>query len=122
MSMICFLRRFTGEDLARLQADPSLLETFLGEDAVEDFGPFAEMDIEKAWHGIHYLLTGSAWEGSPPLNFLVLGGQEIGDDLGYGPARGFSPSEVKTIANALSSVTSDALRSRYDPNEMQRLE
>jgi len=26
-------------------------------------------DLEKSWHGIHYLLTGSAWEGDPPLRF-----------------------------------------------------
>src|SRR6187401_1556372 len=25
-------------------------------------------DLDKAWHGIHYLLTGTAWEGPAPLN------------------------------------------------------
>src|SRR5579872_4450187 len=29
------------------------------------------IDIDKAWHGIHYLLTGTAWAGSAPLSFIV---------------------------------------------------
>src|SRR5512145_3257845 len=28
-------------------------------------------DLDKAWHGIHYFLTGTAWEGEHPDNFLV---------------------------------------------------
>src|SRR5262245_51191373 len=36
---------------------------------------FAE-SLDKAWHGIHYLLTGTAWEGVLPLDFLVRGGVE----------------------------------------------
>src|SRR5688500_6275073 len=36
-------------------------------------------DLDKAWHGIHYLLTGTAWEGAEPLNFLVAGGRPVGD-------------------------------------------
>ena len=31
-------------------------------------------DLDKAWHGIHYLLTGTAGEGRPPLNLPRLGG------------------------------------------------
>lgn len=120
MSMICFLRRLTAADLVRLEADPSLSEDFLGDADVEGFGPFADLDVDKAWHGIHYLVTGSATEGASPLNFLLLGGRTIGEDMGYGPARGFSPSEVKAIAAALSAVTADTLRSRYDAKVMQR--
>ncbi len=37
-----------------------------------DLGP--EGDFEKSWGGLHYLLTGTAWEGEPPLNFLMGGG------------------------------------------------
>jgi hypothetical protein len=123
MGMIgCFIR-ISARDFGRIQADPDLaagLLTLEGEQ--EGFDPSADFDIDKAWHGIHFLLTGSAWEGDPPLNFLVAGGKEIGEDPGYGPARGFSVAEVKEIAKALSSVTVETLRSRYNPRQMQQME
>lgn len=47
--------------------------------------------MDKAWHGIHYLLTGTAWEGDPPLNFLVTGGREVGtEEIGIGPDEGLA--------------------------------
>jgi hypothetical protein len=39
-----------------------------------------EVDLDKAWHGLHFLFTDSAWEGDEPGCFLVRGGQEIGDE------------------------------------------
>jgi hypothetical protein len=122
MSMICYLRRLSAADLPRLVADSSLCADFLSGEEVEGFEPFADLDLDKAWHGIHYLLTGSATEGTVPLCFLLVGGQPIGEDFGYGPPRCFSPAEVGAVAAALSSVSSDALRARYDPKVMQRLD
>jgi len=84
---------------------------------------YATADLDKAWHGIHYLLTGSAWEGEWPLSFLLLGGAEVGKvDVGYGPARAFTPAEVKEIAGALGGVDEPALRARFHPAEMTRLD
>ena len=79
----------------------------------------SETDLDKAWHGIHFLLTGSAWEGDPPLNFLVAGGTEVGDiDVGYGPARVFRSSEVAEIHKALDGLQEHDLRNRYKPDVM----
>ena len=48
----------------------------------------AEEDLDKSWHGIHYLMTGSVWGSDSPLDFLISGGTNVGDiDLGSGPAR-----------------------------------
>ena len=78
-----------------------------------------ETDLDKAWHGIHYLLTGSNWGGDPPLNFLVAGGLPVGDvDVGYGPARVFHSSEVARIHDDLGAIQPDDLRRRYNPDEM----
>ena len=86
-------------------------------------GEGIETDLDKAWHGIHYLLTGTAWEGTEPLNFIVCGGTEVGDvDVGYGPARVFSSDDVKSISTALSDLDDRALRERFNPEEMIRLE
>jgi len=85
-------------------------------------GERTDTDLEKAWHGIHYLLTGTAWEGSPPLNFLAAGGREVGTiDVGYGPARVFRSAEVKEVHAALEGLTDEALRARFDPDAMMKL-
>ena len=81
------------------------------------------LDLDKAWHGIHYLLTRSDWKGDPPLNFLLVGGRELGDEeLGYGVAHTFTAAETREIAGALERVSDDELRRRFVPAEMMRLE
>jgi hypothetical protein len=85
-------------------------------------GELARADLDKAWHGIHYLLTGTAWEGSPPLNFLVSGGREVGRiDVGYGPARVLTAAEVAKAHHALEGLTDEALRARFRPDAMMSL-
>jgi Domain of unknown function (DUF1877) len=120
MGMVAILRRLSDADVSRLQSEPTLIDDYVGsEDTPEGFGPFAELDIDKAWHGIHFLLTGSAWEGEPPLDFVVAGGTPIGDvDLGYGPARALSSTEVRTLAQALEAIPPAELHSRFAPEAM----
>ena len=92
-------------------------------EAAEIPRPVEEIDLDKSWHGIHYLLTKTAWEGEPPLSFLVLSGAEIGDiDVGYGPARAFRSDEVRRIHEALQPINEETLRSRFDPADMMSLE
>jgi hypothetical protein len=120
MSMIGNLRLVSDEQLSVLFADPEQVEDFLYE---SDEPSPDEDDVDKAWHGIHFLLTGSAWDGEPPLNFLVAGGREIGNvDVGYGPARGFTSAEVAEIARALEKISSDDLRARFDGEQLMSAE
>ena len=109
--------------LARLfGAKPAEVSTDVPELSKAD-GEGVETDLDKAWHGIHYLLTGTAWEGSEPLNFLIVGGKEVGNvDVGYGPARVFDSNAVKKIAAALDTLDGDTLRERFNPDEMMSLE
>lgn len=80
-------------------------------------------DLDKAWHGIHYLLTRTAWEGSPPLNLLVAGGKPVGTvDVGYGPARALSSSEINDAHQALGRISDDELRDRFAPEDMLKAE
>jgi hypothetical protein len=80
-------------------------------------------DLDKSWHGIHYLLTGTAWEGLPPLNFLVAGGREVGTlDVGYGPARVFTAAETRAVRDALSKLGDDDLRARFNAADMMKRE
>lgn len=74
-------------------------------------------------HCIHFLLTGTADGGEPPLNFIVVGGREVGaEDVGYGPARVFMSEDVAEIAEALGPIDHEALVQRFDPKLMDRLE
>ena len=79
----------------------------------------ADTDLDKAWHGIHYLLTGSVWEGDGPLNFLIAGGETIGEiDVGYGPARCLKSHNVSEINAALSEITVEEFEVRFEPDKM----
>ena len=91
---------------------PPVQELTLAEDELH------QVDLDKSWHGLHFLLTGSAWDGAPPLNFLVAGGTEVGDiDVGYGPARAFRAAEVAQIDQALGVLSADELKRRFNPAE-----
>jgi uncharacterized protein DUF1877 len=81
------------------------------------------VDLDKSWHGIHYLLTGGADGAGTPLDFLVAGGAYVGlDDVGYGPPRVYTAAETREIAAALAAVTDHELRGRFDPAAMMRAE
>jgi hypothetical protein len=83
-----------------------------------DDGSKMAVSLEKAWHGLHFLLTGSAMEGEPPLGFLLEGGEAIGDDLGYGPPRFFDPEQTKELNSALAAISDDDLWRRFNPAKM----
>lgn len=84
-----------------------------------DVGPV--VSIDKAWHGVHFVLTGSAEPDGSVLGNTVLGGEEIGDDAGYGPARLVSAAEVLVIHDALATFDDEALAARFDADVMSDL-
>jgi len=89
----------------------------LGDEPVESGGG-PVLDIHKSWHGLHWLLCGEAWDGPEPLKHVVLGGEEIGDDMGYGPARLVNAATVRAVAEALAGIGHDTLEQRYDATAM----
>lgn len=80
------------------------------------------INLDKAWHGIHYLLNGTAWDVTSIAGQAILGGKEFGIDMGYGPPRVLSSEDVKKVANALSALTPLQLSARYDPRLMEKEE
>jgi hypothetical protein len=83
-----------------------------------NFASGHSVELEKAWHGLHYLLTGTASEGHTLLGFLIEGGQPLGDDDGFGPPRLFYPAEVAQIHAALSAISDEQFWSRFDADVM----
>lgn len=84
--------------------------------------PAEAFDVDKAWQGIHFLLTGSDWEGEGPAAFILHGGREINEDLGYGPPHGFSAKEVKDIANKLREFDPELLFNQAEPAKFEEME
>lgn len=80
------------------------------------------LDLHKSWHGLHFLLCQSSWEGPEPYHSAILGGEEVGDDLGYGPPRLVLPETVEEVAHALSALSAAQLMTRFDPAAMDREE
>lgn len=117
MSMIGNAVEVTSAQLKELLADPDTVSSFLY--AEEGNKPVAHLDLDKAWHGIHFLLTGEVWGGEGPHAMAVLGGVAVGDDVGYGPARYLTVEEVRSVANALGKISRDMLRKRYIPSAFE---
>src|SRR4051794_3152384 len=110
------------DELQGFVADPesaieSLFMPLLGRTA----GPHRKLSLDKAWHGVHYLLAGDA-ESTAGLGAVVLGGTDIGEDEGYGPARYLTPAEVEALALALDAPgAADEIAARYDADRMREL-
>lgn len=85
--------------------------------------PVETLDLEKSWHGLHFLFTGKADGGLQPRAFMQEGGEDIGEDSSGDPvARLFSPPQAKNIDAFLAALTPESLAKRYDPARMTELE
>jgi hypothetical protein len=82
--------------------------------------PSRVLDLHKSWHVLHYLFTGQAEDAMPPGNAL-LGGQELGEDTGYGPPRFHEPAAIAAFARFLAPLTVEELQGRLDLPRMAAL-
>jgi uncharacterized protein DUF1877 len=85
-------------------------------------GPDVRLTMDKEWGGIQFLLNGNPDSTEGPYGQVIFGGQEIGPDMGYGPARVVSAKQVAEIASHLQSLSAESLRQRYDPKAMTRMD
>src|SRR5260370_19668019 len=98
MEIIGNLRPASDAQIQPLLASPTDVTRFLyGAEADER----ERVVLKKAWHAIHFVLTGSRLGGDEPLNFLVSEGTPVGEvDVGFGPARVLSSQHVRSRALA----------------------
>lgn len=118
MGMVACFTSLAPRELQQLRDNPDEIEGFLYPDD-GDSEPPNYLDLDKAWHGMHYLLTGEAYDGPPPLALAIVGGVEFGPEVGYGAARFLTADEVSEVATALATVTPEELKQRFDPADMQ---
>jgi len=116
MSMIANFKQISSSQLEELKKDPSLIEEIIYPDSESDI--IDNLDIDKAWQGIHFILTGKVWEVEGLLGKVIMGGKETGDDVGYGPARYLTSIEVKDISNVLTHFSEDEFKSRFNPDKI----
>jgi hypothetical protein len=112
MGMIGNLRPASDSEIERLLANPAEITRFL-------YGAEADgrerVVLNKAWHAIHFALTGSRLGGEEPLNFLVSEGTPVGEiDVGFGPARVLTSQQVRELAAALAPIEPAEVARRID--------
>jgi hypothetical protein len=118
MGMVFEARMLSATRAEEVMADPDVLEELVEEDTPrEEF-----LDLDKAWHGVHWLLTGTLDNASTPAGMAIMGGTEIGEDWGYGPPRLLRPADVRRVADALVELDDDDLRRRFNAGAMTRAE
>jgi hypothetical protein len=113
---------WTAVALSTKQLDAIAKDEGLLEKTLENSTGKQSMDLDKAWHGIHFLLNGTAWSITTVAGEAILGGREFGPDMGYGRPKLISADKVKQIATALANVTATELSSRYHPEAMEKAE
>ncbi len=116
MGMVGNLLRVSNAALERYLENSSLLENRIYEDASEEGDP-GLTDIDKAWSGILFLLTGQNLdELDHPLARVLFSGQIIDEeqDLGYGPGHYLTPRQVKEVHAEIAPITAADLSSKYD--------
>lgn len=94
----------------------------LVDDLLESDDDVTSVDLDKAWHALHWLLTASGSNPDEALSDVIFGGQGIGEDLGYGPPRLLATDRVQAVAQALAQLEVTSLRSRMDARAMEAAE
>jgi hypothetical protein len=121
--MIGNYMRISETKLKELLAHTEQLSGLLYPEGEESARPDEQLDIDKSWHLIHFLLNGHTWEGEWPLVGVVMGGTEVSDeDVGYGPARYLLPREVAEVSRALDRISPQELWSRFNPEAVRAAE
>jgi hypothetical protein len=137
MGMYCTLTQIAEDELQQLRSDPEALAPLLKREGAASTPPMSQatppgssslptptvrlVSLEKMWQGLHFLLTGEPFGGTPPLSLAILGGHPL-DEQEEGSNLVLEPPEVKVVATALSALTHDELNRRFDPAQFAAAE
>lgn len=119
MSMIANFLRVSSSELEDYKHDSTKLQNRIyGNDNSEDDHL---IDIEKAWAGIMFLLTGETIETMSDNLWRVIYNPQLIDenqDLGYGPASYLTAEQVKELNSEISDIKVKELKKNFDPDKM----
>jgi hypothetical protein len=124
MGMTASFVALSPAQLAAFQQDATALQDFFFDsfEPSDTAGEGSAVDIDKSWAAIHFMLTGTAWGGEVPESLPILGGTEIGEDMGYGPLRYLTPAEVMAAHGVLAALPSAELKKRFIPAALEEAE
>ena len=115
MGMVGAYMRVSAEELIGLVQEPDRFEQLLEDEE-------RQTDIDKAWHGLYFLLTGETDLDEIDRHSLgkaVFGGDVIDEETGVAY---LTPTEVKDLSTRLQYIELDALEARYDVVTMNEQE
>lgn len=126
MGITANYQRLSPEKFEEICRNSEAADTFFGYELEDDeFDAWFDeleasgryLDIGKAWHGLHFLLTGSSDINDvlPPFGNVVMGGTDTQWESPYGMVRYLTPQEVKNCAQALEQMNETQLRRCYRP-------
>lgn len=131
MSVEMFLRRATPEELKRAEGDPEAARAHMWEFQVYDDDEWPEADpvadarlteqllnMEKAWHLIHYMLAGDPeggpWPASALLTARAINLEELERDPEASAILRLDPDEVREFDEHLRMRSDESLLKRFD--------
>lgn len=118
MGMVWVARLASDTQVAQILQKPDDAYDFINSEGAYEDG--SAIDLDKQWHAIHFLLTGSADVTSHPLSLIIGKFREIGPDNGYGSAWLIPKEFLLAFDHALSALNEHDLAARYDPAAMVR--
>jgi hypothetical protein len=123
MGMV-WIARLANDEIARQLIDnPDSAYDYLNPDVDGDLEmsePFPiDLDLDKEWHGVHFLLTDSGEVTDSPLSLVLGNFAELGDDIGYGPVQYIPAEKVLAFHHALKATPDEEISARFDPVAMQ---
>jgi hypothetical protein len=110
----------TNRATSEASAAVNLLQARIAEagERIAALGPIEHaLSLEKSWHMLHFLLTGRVDPSGIPGD-LLLTGEALGEDLGYGPARLHSNTTTREFSRFIETQDLAALQARVDLEDM----
>ncbi len=118
MGMVWVATFATDEDIALIRRQPDNAYDFVNSEAAYKSGQ--QIDLDKQWHGVHFLLTGSASATSDQLSIIIGNFEEIGPDNGYGPAWIIPAASLASCHRELVKLGDEEIAARFDPQAMKQ--
>jgi hypothetical protein len=112
MGMRVYFTQVTPTVLTHIIANPWLIDEVYN-------SRLPELNLDKAWQGIHFLLTDKADGDNSVFSKAIYGGKllsqpDFDPDFYYY----LTPAEVVEIAKALTAISPDDLKAKYSPVAM----
>ncbi|MCI9976010.1 YfbM family protein [Clostridioides difficile] len=116
MGMIGCYIRISEENVLKLQQAEDNLQGLVFGDMDED----NTISIDKAWHAIHFTLTGCPFGGEDDNIFskLVMSGNVFMEIDGEPPAMLITADDVKKLSEAMDSLEEQQFREKFNISEM----